>query len=345
MALYIVKENQEMLWNIINNNTFIQQYFTKVGVDRKPQWFRDIISKFYEQNSRQNMSINDLHNINKSTIAYMINDIREQEAKNIPGYVDSDVYRFQSNGIYTPPIIPDNRKEMYASQFDQRQKEYQQMIEKKAPKEIDFRDNVEKDTAITNMDELMKQQLLERERELDIYKPKDNIIHGSQTPILKIDNSANIQIEIDEVNNKEDVEMIVTKKMVSWKDDREQAKNENVQKQLDELNLKYNEVIQQIQSQNTMIVDVREQLKKADDITISNKITMLTEHIENINREIEQNKKWKELYNDLNDRHEALQMHTNLLTKRLENISLNMETKYSKQVMNDMITQLETNIG
>ena len=43
------------------------------------------------------MSINDLHTINKSTIAYMINDIREQEAKSIPGYVDSDAYRFQSN--------------------------------------------------------------------------------------------------------------------------------------------------------------------------------------------------------------------------------------------------------
>ena len=344
MALYVVKENQEMLWNIINNNTFVQQYFAKVGVDKKPQWFRDIISKFYEQNSGQKMSINDLHTINKSTIAYMINDIRVQEAKSIPGYVDSDAYRFQSNGIYTPPIVPDNRKEMYTNQFDQRQKEYQQMTEKKAPKEIDFRDNVEKDTAITNMDELMKQQLLQRERELDIYKPKDNIIHGSQTPTIKIDNSANIQFEIDEVSDVEDVEMTVTKKAVTWKDDQKQSENVNVQKQLDELNSKYHEASQQIQTQNTIIADIREQLKKkeADDIT---KITMLTEHIEKMNLEIEQNRKWKEMYDVLNDKHDALQMHTNLLTKRLENISLNMETNYSKQVMNDMITQLETNIG
>lgn len=191
------------------------------------------------------------------------------------------------------------------------------------------------------MDELMKQQLLQRERELDIYKPKDNIIHGSQTPTIKIDNSANIQIEIDEVSDVEDVEMTVTKKAVTWKDDQKQSENVNKQKQLDELNSKYHEANQQIQSQNTIIADIREQLKKkeADDIT---KITMLTEHIENINREIEQNKKWKEMYDDLNDKHEALQMHTNLLTKRLENISLNMETNYSKQVMNDMITQLET---
>ena len=334
MALYVVKENQELLWNIINNNTFVQQYFAKVGVDKKPQWFRDIISKFYQQNNGQKMSIDDLHSINKSTIAYMINDIREHEAKAIPGYVEPDSYRFQSNGIYTPPVVPDNRKDMYASQFDQRQKEYQQMTEKKAPKEVDFRENVEKDTAITNMDDLMKQQLLQRERELDIYKPTDNIVSGSQTPSIKIDNSANIQIEIDEVDDVEDVEMTVTKKAVSWKDTHH----------MDELNKKYNEAIQQIESQSSIITDVREQLRKTeeDNVSTSKKITILTERIENMTKEVEQNKKWKEIYDDLNDRHEALQMHTNLLTKKIENMSSNMEQNHSKQAMNEIITQLET---
>ena len=35
MALYVVKENQELLWNVINNNTFVKQYFAKVGPEKK----------------------------------------------------------------------------------------------------------------------------------------------------------------------------------------------------------------------------------------------------------------------------------------------------------------------
>lgn len=320
MALYVVKENQELLWNIINNNTFVQQYFAKVGPDKKPVWFRDIISRFYEENKGQKMSINDLHTANKSTISYMINDIREQESKNIPGFMDTDAYRFQSNGIYTPPIVPDNRKDMYASQFDQRQKEYQQMTDKKPPKEIDFRENIGKDTMLTNMDDLMKQQLLERERELDIYKPID--LTGSQTSTIKIDNSANIQIEVENVDDDvEDVEMTITnikKKGVSWED----VQQENpFKEQIIEIEKKYTELSERIEKQQN-----------------NSTLQKLNERIENIEKKILENNIWKQKYEELNDKYDALQMHTNLLTKKMESLINKPETN---QVVDNLVSNIE----
>ena len=153
MALYVVKENQELLWNVINNNTFVKQYFAKVGPERKHTWFKNIIENFYEQNKNNQLTVPDLHKINRSTIAYMIENIRMQDSQNVPFYNDQINSRLQTNGIYTPPVIPNNKQEQYASQFDQRQQEYQQMVEKKTPPEIDFSEKNEKDSVISNMDE------------------------------------------------------------------------------------------------------------------------------------------------------------------------------------------------
>ena len=45
--------------------------------------------------------------------------------------------------IQTPPYEKNNRKEEYINQFEMRQKEYNQMLEKKAPNEINFSENFE----------------------------------------------------------------------------------------------------------------------------------------------------------------------------------------------------------
>jgi len=336
MALYVVKENQELLWNIINNNTFVHQYFTKIGTDKKPGWFRDIISKFYEQSQGQKLTITDLHNINKSTIAYMIDDIRKEESKTIPGYVDSDSFRFQSNGIYTPPMETDNRKEMYASQFDQRQQEYHNMTEKKPPKEIDFREKSIEDAALTNMDDLMKQQLLQRERELDIYKPASATLVDEQPASLKIDNSSNIQIEMEEIDNVEEVKMTVdiptTKKSVSWEDGDIPPVNEEIQRQVDAIDTKYTELFNASQ--------IKEDIETRDIANKSafNALSVRVNEIENL---VAQTNEWKARYVEVNDKYEALQMHTNLLTKQIETISAYIETKQTEVIVEDLVTTIE----
>ena len=54
-------------------------------------------------------------------------------------YPDFDLQKINENiAINTPPIVENNRKERYINEFEERQKMYHSMIEKKAPENIDF---------------------------------------------------------------------------------------------------------------------------------------------------------------------------------------------------------------
>jgi len=212
MALFVSNENQELLWNVITNNTFIQQHFTNNDTEQKPIWFRKIMKQIYEKYENQSITVAELHTINRETVKYMITNIREQKQDTPPIYKDSSSSHLQSNQIYTPPVVQDTRQTDSNQQFDMRQKEYQNMLEKKAPAEIDFRENSQADEAIGNMDELMQQHLNERKQELEYYNTT-NSPQPPINPILKIDNSSNnIQIEVETVD-------VHSKKSVSWKDE------------------------------------------------------------------------------------------------------------------------------
>ena len=49
MALYITNKNQDVLWNVIHNNKYIQEYFSNYDPNFKIEWFRDIIGTFYNK--------------------------------------------------------------------------------------------------------------------------------------------------------------------------------------------------------------------------------------------------------------------------------------------------------
>lgn len=322
MALYVVKENQELLWNVINNNAFVQQYFTKVGPEKKHEWFRNIIENFYEQNKHNQLTVSDLHNINRSTIAYMIENIRLQESQNIPSYNDPNTSRFQANGIYTPPVIPDNRQQQYASEFDHRQKEYQQMIEKKPPAEIDFSEKNNKDTAISNMDELMKQHIQEREKELQIYKPE------SLSNNIQIDNSANIQIEVEEINTQiNDDDIKKNKKTVSWSNEVEKETiHIDYKEKYDELIEKYKVVEDNLKKMTQFLTETTE------------KYNSIENRMNNLQKNYIEREKYDELVKkiviletkydnhssknkDLNNKFDSMEMNMNLFTKIIEKIN------------------------
>jgi hypothetical protein len=322
MALYVVKENQELLWNVINNNAFVQQYFTKVGPEKKHEWFRNKIENFYEQNKHNQLTVSDLHNINRSTIAYMIENIRLQESENIPSYNDLNTSRFQANGIYTPPVIPDNRQQQYASQYDQRQKEYQQMVEKKPPAEINFSEKNDKDTAIPNMDKLMKQHIQERERELQIYKPE------SLSNNIQIDNSANIQIEVEEINTQNiDDDVKKNKKTVSWSNEVEKETNHiDYKEKYDELIEKYKVVENNLKNMTIFLTETSEKYT-----SIENKLT-------NLEKNYIEKEKYDEIVKkiiiletkhdnhssknkDMNNKIDSMEMNMNLFTKIIEKIN------------------------
>ena len=65
MSALIHPENQKIIWNIVNSNIYVNDFFQKHSHVSKEQWFRSIIEKFYMQNEGRNLSIDELNNLNK----------------------------------------------------------------------------------------------------------------------------------------------------------------------------------------------------------------------------------------------------------------------------------------
>ena len=86
---------------------------------------------------------------NNSNITYTMNDRNTEEI-------------FDNRTIQP---ISNNRKEGYTMEFANRQKEYENMMKRDLPPEPNFKEGDE-DKAIENMEELLQQQM--RQRELDI---------------------------------------------------------------------------------------------------------------------------------------------------------------------------------
>lgn len=191
MNLYITTDNQKLLWDLICNKSTITNYFQYLPPNNKYIWFKQIIQKHYNENSNIN-NYTQLKDLNKKTILYMLNDIPSQNQMNTN----------QTNNIITPEIEVNKKSDDYQDQYNNRINDYQNMLKKDVPTEIDFT-NKQDDDVITNMDELLRIQ--QESRKLDIQHA---IIPNKK---LNIDrNSNNIDIEI------ESLVKIENKKQISW---------------------------------------------------------------------------------------------------------------------------------
>jgi len=233
MSLYVVSANQELLWNVISKNSYIQTFFSRYNPDTKVEWFKKIVSKFYDQYRTQQLTVNDLNRVNKETILYMIQKIREQtnSTSNPTSPINDtpNVQAVNSYSINTPPIVTNNQQEIYANQFEQRQNEYTAMNKRSVPDDVDFAEKND-DGVLENMDILVQQQLKQREYDMNNIPPPINM--GSQTkqpnilsnelersnegerPKLHIDTDSTINISIQEIE-----QPTLDKKTVSWKDE------------------------------------------------------------------------------------------------------------------------------
>ena len=70
MSLYIHPENQRVLWTTINK---AKGFAEKQDAD---EWFKQTIAHFYHQNSTRILNRNDLLQLNKETIEYMIQQLK-----------------------------------------------------------------------------------------------------------------------------------------------------------------------------------------------------------------------------------------------------------------------------
>jgi len=134
---------------------------------------------FYEKNKHNHIDLQELNRLNRETLSYMMSSIRERvtEPPSLPVPAPNPNLNpapapNPAPSLSQPPStafsrenIQHYRQEAFQSQFQERQKEYESLLEKKSPTKIDFREK-EKDTAITNMDDLIKTHIQQREEEL-----------------------------------------------------------------------------------------------------------------------------------------------------------------------------------
>jgi hypothetical protein len=194
MSLLFHPENQQLIWEIINNNPFAVQFFQANTHIKKEQWFKTTMEHFYNLYKGRTIDKNELNHVNKEVLTYMIQNIHTMAQTNVMVQRQNEMTPASYSSIQTPPIPENNREELYKQQFMQKQQEYKSLFDKQLPPEIDFREK-EKDTAISNMDELIKKQVQERNSYLNIHPaPSANL-----QPVTTNDN---IQLVREEPTNK-----------------------------------------------------------------------------------------------------------------------------------------------
>jgi len=259
MALFIHNKNQELLWNVINKTQIFQLVFMYSTNNEPELWFKAHIQQYYPKIQNRTLSLEDLNACNHEIISIMMN--------NLKSFADN-----MGQPLPTSRELPhtvENKQELYSKQFTERQKEYDLMNTKPQPPIPDINDNI-KDEAISNMDELIKLHMQQREAELRQYSPMMSMPAPSPTSIptsiptpvniekpsnIKIASNENIKLLPDEVLDQREGEKEKPKKNVSWSHDKE---NEDLQK---ELHKEFDELKQQVLKIGNQFVEFQEEMR------------------------------------------------------------------------------------
>lgn len=220
MSLFIHKENQEVLWNLLNKTPQFKNTFKHSHPQASQQWFRSTIEKYYYEKNIEKQPIDrtNLIIINKNALSYMMQQlIQPLPTQNTPHPHHTHPHPHHPQQPHSPPpyspmpqqprppsmVSPTNQSQVpsnlfmettysrmdskentYTSQYEIRQKEYENMFAKPVP-QVDpkLNDNI-KDEAITNMEELIEQHRRQREEELRMVQPPPLLPVPSVSPVV-----------------------------------------------------------------------------------------------------------------------------------------------------------------
>ena len=194
MSIYITTENQTLLWNTVKKIAL----FEKLSTEEREPWFREIIQKFYENNRFKTLSLTELKQLNRDTITYMMNALKEIDHRTtfsyepypsshgtspstfssalslfplqhqpVVNFPTNDVTALKQTDEVTRNFFSNQKKDTLNKQFLERRQEYETMNQKVVP-EIDFRLSTEDNGPIgqTSMEEMVRQQTAMREMPL-----------------------------------------------------------------------------------------------------------------------------------------------------------------------------------
>ena len=277
MSLYILPENQKMIWDTISKVPLFQKLCNETH--NGEQWFQNMIQIHYNKIQNNHLNKDDLRHLNKETIQYMLRDLKNKYSlqpatsnnvfDNNTMFQNNNYNAIQTNTSETRGYILEQKQSTINNQFQKRQEEFGSLLNRPAVKEIDFRENASEDKPIENMDELIQRQL--KEREYDI-QPK------------KIEPEENIDIGAVEFPEKES-------KSVKWQDEQMVDKYDELKNTLDSFMEKMTKEINEIKQEILELKKEKKHILEENSTqrmkTIMSKLQSLEKQNEKIENKIE----------------------------------------------------------
>lgn len=205
MSLLVHKENQNLLWNIINKNKSIVRFFNSIPQQEQFTWFQNTMRTFYNKYQNQPVDVGQLSVINREIITFMINDADTY-------FQPVSYQQTENNENLGESYQKENKKIEYMSDFEKRQQSYENMNKKDTPKNVNFA--IEKDETQQNMEELIKKQQEQRNLDLQVFgsqeeyldkkidkdKPEVDVYEKSDTFIkVHLENLENLLMQQEEL--------------------------------------------------------------------------------------------------------------------------------------------------
>ena len=164
-------ENKRNIWEFMKNNDFFKNLHDDKGIEVQ-RFFETSIQTIIETNKTQNNIID----LNKKLIHNMYEFIKTIST-NKSVHFRENKYVSKDMNAYTAEEESKKRQEDFHLHLNTHQTEFNNMMTKNTPKEIDFSDN-SREIQIKNMEEQIEKTVDERDKELNnIYKSiniKDN---------------------------------------------------------------------------------------------------------------------------------------------------------------------------
>ena len=162
MSLYIQTDNQLLLWNTISKTPLLQQGFANITAQH--EWFQTIIQQFYQLHKTRQLTVQELQQINRQTIAYMIQTLK-QTPKPMQTNSGSLISKTEQVSV-TRDYMMEQKQDIISRQFQERQNEYDDMLKRGPVQEIDFRLATEPDKPLENVDTIIQEQMKRRNYEI-----------------------------------------------------------------------------------------------------------------------------------------------------------------------------------
>lgn len=162
MTLFISNKNQELLWKVINKNEKVYE----MEIEFKTEWFKQNIEIFFDMYKDKKIKKKDVQKINKEFMNKIATDIKyiisweekkKDEIKKIKEQEESNINFLES---VDDRMIP--KSETLNNEYENRQLEYNDLLNNKPPDQIDFSEKFEEEK-ITDIEELMEKERQQRQ--------------------------------------------------------------------------------------------------------------------------------------------------------------------------------------